>query len=97
MTFSLPPWSQSPAEVFRIDADGVYEVAYQMNAGRITITDRLAKVGVYVVSTTVGTADELEARRQELLTFEAGFDFDPANNDDDFATLVEFANQDQKP
>lgn len=97
LTFSLPPWSQSPAEVFRIDADGVYEVAYQMNAGRITITDRLAKVGVYVVSTTVGTADELEARRQELLTFEAGFDFDPANNDDDFATLVEFANQDQKP
>jgi hypothetical protein len=93
LSFRLPPWARSPVEVFRLDADGTYDVAFTLNATGIDISDTLHKVGVYVVAPSADTRAMLERKRQELLAYETGFDFNPATSDADFAQLVEFARE----
>lgn len=91
--FRLPAWCRKPAEVFRVDADGTHDVTYRVVESGIKISDRLSKVGAYVVAPNAGTRARLDERRRELLEYEAAFAFDPANNDSDFEQLVEFANE----
>lgn len=91
--FALPAWLSRPVEVFRVDGDGVNDVAHEMGDGGITITDTISKVGIYVAAARPGLREELAARRQELLAYEHSFEFDPAGNDDDFDVLVKFFDQ----
>lgn len=88
--YELPTWMRTSAEVFRVDADGTYDVGYEFTDGGIEISDRCSKIGIYVVAAQNGTRERLEARRQELLRYEADFKFDPAGSDADFAQLVRF-------
>ncbi|MHC4166136.1 MAG: hypothetical protein ACYSWQ_04200, partial [Planctomycetota bacterium] len=68
--FDLPQWLRRPADVFRIDADGVHEVRSRGRANGIIIEDRANKVDVYVAATDAGLRERLEARRREMLQFE---------------------------
>jgi hypothetical protein len=89
-TFALPAWLREPAEVFRIDASGVYDVDFTLTGQGVTITDTTHKVAIYIAAAKPGLRDALETRRLELIAYEEAFGFDPANNDDDFNALVEF-------
>jgi hypothetical protein len=85
--FDLPAYLRRPVDVFRIDADGVHEVKYQVTAQGVTIDDRVHKVAIYVAAPTKALRAQLEKRRKELIATEEATQFDPAHNDDDFAIL----------
>jgi len=91
--FSLPAWCQSPAEVFRVDADGTHDVAYKNVAGGIELSDTVNKVAIYVVSPQSGQRAALEVLNEELNHEEQQVGFDPAHNDDDFKELQELAHR----
>jgi hypothetical protein len=86
-TFRLPPHLRGATDAFRIDADGIVDVAYTIRDEQIEISDRISKVGVYVVTADAGLRDELEAKRQALIEREASFEFDPGNNRSDLEQL----------
>ena len=88
--FALPPFLQKPKDIFRIDADGVYEVRYESIPHGVRIEDRTSKVAIYVAAKEPGLREQLASRRRELLQFEQSFQFDPANNDLDFEALKSF-------
>jgi hypothetical protein len=85
--FALPAYLRAPADVFRIDADGIHEVASQVTPQGIAITDRVHKVAIYVATPDRGLRDRLERKRQALLAIENAVDFDPARRDSDFMAL----------
>jgi len=97
LRFRLPPWLGAPADVFRIDADGAHDVTYSVRGLELEINDTLSKVGVYVVAPATAVRSQLETRRQELIAYEDSFGFDPAHNDADYATLVEFSKDRASP
>jgi hypothetical protein len=88
--FGLPPWLRPAADVFRIDADGIYEVSCQRTAKGIVIDDRVSKVAIYVAAADAGLRSRLEDRRRELLRVEQSLEFDPAASDADFEELISF-------
>ncbi len=71
--FELPEWLREPADVFRIDADGVNSVAWQMEGKRIVITDQASRDRIYVVAKDKSSRDELEQRRLTAQAREASF------------------------
>lgn len=89
-TFALPAWLRQPAEVFRIDASGVYDLDFELSGQGVHIKDTTHKVAIYIAAAAPGLRAALDARRQELIAYENAFGFDPANNDDDFNALVDF-------
>jgi hypothetical protein len=91
--FRLPDWCRNATEVFRVDADGCYDVSFEHRGESIKVTDALSRVGIYVVSAEPGLRAELSTRREVLIAYEQAFGFDPAGNDADFQQLVEFAKQ----
>ncbi len=87
LVFKLPAYLSSPAEVFRLDADGPHDVTFSVGEGRVTILDRVNVAGIYVVAPAGGLKQRMQARQAELLHFEQSFDFDPAGRDSDFEQL----------
>jgi len=87
-TFALPAWLRHPAEVFRVDADGVYDVGHELADQGVIIRDTAHKVAIYVASAKPGMRDALETKRRSLASYEAAFDFNPAHNDADFEVLA---------
>jgi hypothetical protein len=85
--FPLPAYLRSPAEVLRVDADGVTTVDFRSTAQGVEISDRLACEGIYVVSRERGLGTQLEAKRQRLLAVETSMQFDPAGNSADLEQL----------
>ncbi|MCL5097957.1 MAG: hypothetical protein M1608_10615 [Candidatus Omnitrophica bacterium] len=85
--FDLPAYLQHPADVFRVDADGVYDVQYAMSGQGIAITDKQSKVAIYVVSPNTELRSQIERKRQKLVEFESSFDFDPAHRHKDYVQL----------
>lgn len=83
----LPPYLRGFKDVFRIDADGTYDVAYERAGKGVCIEDRVGKVAIYVVATDTTLRSLLDARRAEQTRFEQSCGFDPARNDADFAAL----------
>jgi hypothetical protein len=83
----LRVWQRKPAEVFCIDADGVYQVKYRDLPNGIAISDAQAKVGIYVAARALGLRRQLEGKRRKLLATEAALGFDPARDDADFKVL----------
>lgn len=89
-TFALPVWLRQPAEVFRVDADGVYDAAYDLTPQGIVIRDTTHKVAIYVAAVKPGVRASLAAKRQALAAYEEAFAFDPFHNDADFEVLADF-------
>jgi hypothetical protein len=90
-TFDLPAYLRKPADVFRADADGVYDVACRTIGKGIEITDEQTKVAIYVATRDRGLRSRLEDKRRTLLAEEASLNFDPAADDADFAALKALA------
>ena len=85
--FPLPAYLKSPAEVFRVDADGITAVDHSVHEGGLTIRDQASRVAIYVASATSGEKARVESRRSALLAAERSIDFDPARRPEDLAVL----------
>jgi hypothetical protein len=85
--FQLPAYARSPAEVFRVDADGVIAAEHAMKDGVLEIRDRVSRVAIYVAATHSGERERVEARRKALTTEEDSSGFDPARNASDLEAL----------
>lgn len=88
LKFHVPSHLRVPAEVFKVDGDGGYDVQYRTAGDHLEINDRAAgKVAIYVAAARPGLRAQLEAKRQALLAREQSFGFDPAHKPDDLAQL----------
>lgn len=87
LRFPLPAYLKSPAEVFRVDADGITAVDHSVRDGVLTIRDQASRVATYVASAASGERARLESRRSALLATEHSIDFDPARRPEDLGVL----------
>lgn len=85
--FPLPAYLRQPAEVFRVDVDGLAGVSHRATERGVEISDRVSEVAVYVAAVQPGLRAALEKRLRELIAAEEAVDFDPARNDADWAAL----------
>jgi len=85
--FPLPSYLKSPAEVFRVDADGITVVEHSVREGVLVIQDKASRVAIYVASSKAGERARLEALRSGLLSVERSIDFNPAQREEDLAVL----------
>ncbi len=85
--FPLPSYLRTPAEVFRVDAEGITPVNHSVSDGRLTIRDQVSRVAIYVASAAPGEQSRLEARRQALVAGENAIGFDPGRKNTDLAAL----------
>ena len=86
-SFDLPVYLRSPGDVFRVDAEGVYDVKYEPHATGITINDRQHKVAIYVAAPDRETRAIVERKRLEMIALEQSLNFDPARRGRDFDLL----------
>ena len=96
LRFPLPAYLKSPAEVFRVDADGIFAVDHSVSGGVLTVRDQASRVAIYVASATPGERARLESRRSALLAAERSIDFDPARHAEDLAVLQAMVNAKSK-
>jgi len=89
--FPLPAYLQGIADVFRIDADGVYDVKWYHEDGAVEIREEASRVAVYIATPDAKLRSHLENKRQQLIAVETALQFDPAGNDTDFARLEQLA------
>ncbi len=89
LQFRLPEWLHSPAEVCRVDADGVHDVPYSIDVPFILVQDRVRVAGMYVAAREAGWRARLQQLHEQLLSAESAVDFDPGNNDADQHLLRE--------
>jgi hypothetical protein len=85
--FALPAYLRSPVDLFRVDADAVHDVAYDIVDDGVRVRDVTHKVAVYVATRDAQLRKQLEAKRQMLLRYEQSLGFNPAASDADFETL----------
>lgn len=94
--FPLPAYLRVPAEIFRVDADGVTQVKHQVNAGVVEIRDGVSRAAIYVVAAKAGEGARIETRRQALIAGEKALGFDPAGTPADLAVLLEMVRKAEK-
>jgi hypothetical protein len=87
LSFRLPAYAGRPAEVFRVDADGVTAVAHTVKAGRLEVRDRVSRVAVYVAASRAAERERIETRRKALIAEEDSLGFDAGRNPDDLKVL----------
>jgi hypothetical protein len=85
--FRLPAYVGTPADVLRIDADGVAKVEHAAGPGFVEIRDRTSRVAIYLATSIPGERERLDARRRSLAADEAALGFDPGRNPADLAVL----------
>ena len=85
--FELPQYLRRPAELYRVDADGIYDVKYFVTEKGVAISDKQHKTAIYVATHDLTLRSRIESKRQDLLTQEQGLNFDPASKGRDFDTL----------
>ena len=86
-SFPLPAYLRRVADVFRVDADGVYPVNYNVTDQGVQIADKQSKVAIYVATPYPEMRTLIEGKRQTLLVYEQSLNFDPANKNRDFELL----------
>ena len=91
--FSLPLFLKSPLEVFRIDADGTYDVPYQVTSEGVEITDKQSLAAIYIATRDKQLRPDIEKRRLYFVQEELDFKFDPAESRRDFSLLKSLAKQ----
>lgn len=69
--FDLPNWLARPIDVFRIDADGIYEADWKFIDGRLVIHENASRDRIYVASTNGQLRKDLERRRQQAIDRES--------------------------
>ncbi len=89
--FTLPAYLDTIADVFRVDADGVYDVTHTVNNKVVTIKDVRNKVGIYIAAAQPDLRSVIEKRLERLLEEERALNFDPAHNDVVFEALRQLA------
>ena len=87
-TFPLPTYLQGVSDVFRLDADGIQEVAWSKKNRALQIKDQASRVAIYLATPDTALRSSLEEKRQDLIAEEESLQFDPARNDHDFDALV---------
>lgn len=96
-SFRLPPWLRGRiVDVFRFDADGVFEVNWTRTEDGVQITDRLSRVGAYFAATDPNTRKNVEAARLAIAAEEQALNFDPIGNDVDWAVLESIRQETEK-
>jgi hypothetical protein len=85
--FELPAYLRAPVDVFRVDAEGVYEVKWQNTATGVAIDDRQSKTAIYVAAPSRETKSNIERKRLSAIAFEQAVNFDPARRGKDFDQL----------
>ncbi len=85
--FPLPAYLYGSTDVFRLDADGIYDTNWSMKEGAVEIEEQASRVAIYVVAHDAELRNSLEQERQELVAAEDALQFDPAHNDADFQKL----------
>ena len=85
--FTLPAYLKDIKDVFRVDADGVYDVDWQKKRDGVEITEKASLVTVYVATPDTNLRTYIEEKRQQLIALEDRYQFDPARNDTDFEQL----------
>jgi hypothetical protein len=89
LTFRLPAWLPTPAEIFRVDADGIQQPVCEVRDGNVTIHDRLEVAGIYIVARDEGLRERTRAKLAALVAAEQAIGFDPGGNTEDFRRLEE--------
>ncbi len=87
--FSLPAYLHDVKDVFRLDADGVYDAEWLHKDSAVEISAKASRVAVYVATPDVRLRASLETKRQRLIAAEEALQFDPARNESDFQELVQ--------
>lgn len=85
--FQLPAYLARPAEVFRVDAEGVHACTFQVEDHSLVVSGRVAVAGIYVASAGVGLREAIAQRHRELLEEETALGFDPGNSPGDLQVL----------
>ena len=86
--FELPAYLQGVEDVFRLDADGVYDVKWNLRNGKVDIKETASRVMIYVATHDKTLRGRIEEERGRLVAAENALQFDPAHNDEDFNQLV---------
>lgn len=87
--FVLPGYLRGPAEVLRVDAEGITRADATVAGGVVTVRDRVSRVAIYLAAVAAGEGERLEARRRALIAAEAATGFDPCRRPEDLAVLRE--------
>jgi hypothetical protein len=85
--FELPRFLRAPADVFRVDADGVHNVTSRPTATGIVITDRANRAAVYVAARDRSLRADLQRRHRALVALEKATGFDPVGSPADLEAL----------
>ena len=86
-TFELPAYLQQINDVFRIDADGIYDVNWNQIDGSVEISDQASQVMIYIATYNPELRFDLEIKHQNLVKGETAVSFDPVGSDTDFHIL----------
>jgi hypothetical protein len=89
--FSLPEYLRDVKDVFRLDADGLYDTKWSIKDGAVEIKEKTSRVAIYVATPDPLLRGAIEKQRQGLITAEDALEFDPARNDADFERLVQLS------
>jgi hypothetical protein len=92
LEFRLPAYLQGTVHVLRVDADRISPVNCTRTAEGVQIAGHFGPDSVFVVSPRAGLAEELEARRRELVAYEDAFGFDAGGKAEDLAQLRRILN-----
>jgi hypothetical protein len=85
--FDLPAYLRRPADVFRVDANGVHDVKFTVWESGVEIVDKQNKVAIYLAAQDRELRAQIEGKRQALISHEQSFNFDPAVKSKDFEAL----------
>jgi hypothetical protein len=92
--FRMPHYLATVTDVFRIDADGAREVAWEWGQGAVVIRDQASEAAIYVATPDSTLRTHLESKRRRLIEAEDALGFDPARDDSDFRRLAALAADD---
>lgn len=87
--FRLPSYLGDVKDVFRLDADGLYDTRWSLKDGAVEILESASRVAIYIATPDPQLRTAIENKRQGLIASEAALQFDPAQNDADFEKLVQ--------
>ena len=90
-TFTLPDFLASPTDVFRIDANGIYEVEHEIDKKTVLIRDKQTLVALYIATRDKTLREDLIRRQQGLIKTEEHQNIDPLGNRKDMDILKDIA------
>ncbi len=68
--YDLPHWLRQPTYVFRVDADGLYEVQWSPDGSGVQIQHEFSRDAMFVATKFANLRTTIEARRQAAMQVE---------------------------